>query len=197
MPDSPPAPDASGPFRRALRAMLRVRRPQRLLSGLLLLAYLMPMGLMLAGPIPVRPAQAEENLPLPRYASFKSAEVNLRAGPGENYPKQWVYQRAGMPVEIFEEWDTWRRIRDYQGVVGWVSVNLLTSRRTAVVTETRRTLHDSPDATAPAVALLDPGVIGRIEECNGDWCRLEVKGYEGWLKRTDIWGVNATENFKE
>ena len=179
--DSPSAPDAQGPFRRALRAMI-------VLFGLLILADVV-------SPLP---AFAEsENLPLPRYAAFKSSEVNLRAGPGENYPKQWVYQRAGMPVEIFEEWDTWRRIRDYQGVVGWVSVNLLTSRRTAIVIETRRILHETASEAAPAVAQLDPGVIGRIEECNGDWCRLEVKGYEGWLKRTEIWGVNAEENFKE
>jgi SH3-like domain-containing protein len=182
MPDSPPAPEAPDPFRRAFRAL----RP--ILFTLLLLACVIPAQ---------RQAQAEENLPLPRYASFKSSEVNLRAGPGENYPKQWVYQRAGMPVEIFEEWDTWRRIRDYQGVTGWVSVNLLTSKRTAVVIETRRVLHDSASENARAVAQLDPGVIGRIVECNGDWCRLEVKGYEGWLKRTEIWGVDATENFKE
>jgi SH3-like domain-containing protein len=182
MPDSPPAPEAPDPFRRAFRAL----RP--VLFTLLLLACVIPAQ---------RQAQAEENLPLPRYASFKSSEVNLRAGPGENYPKQWVYQRAGMPVEIFEEWDTWRRIRDYQGVTGWVSVNLLTSKRMAVVIETRRVLHDSPSESARAVAQLDPGVIGRIVECNGDWCRLEVKGYEGWLKRTEIWGVDATENFKE
>jgi SH3-like domain-containing protein len=181
MPDSPPAPDAQGPFHRALRAM-------PVLFGLLILATAAQSV----------PAQAQsETLPLPRYASFKSGEVNLRAGPGENYPRQWVYQRAGMPVEIFDEWDTWRRIRDYQGVVGWVSVNLLTSKRTAVVIETRRVLHDTPSETAPAVAQLDPGVIGRIEECSGAWCRLQVKGYEGWLKRTEIWGVDATENFKE
>jgi SH3-like domain-containing protein len=173
MPDSPPAPDAQGPFHRALGAML-------VLFGMLTLAAMSSST----------PAYAQsENLPLPRYASFKSGEVNLRAGPGENYPKQWVYQRAGMPVEIFEEWDTWRRIRDYQGVVGWVSVNLLTSKRTAVVVETRRVLHDSASETAP--------VIARIEECAGDWCRLQVKGYEGWLKRAEIWGVNPTENFKE
>ena len=115
--------------------------PVRVLFGLLMLACV----------IPAQQAHAqsdEKGLPLPRYASFKSSEVNLRAGPGENYPKQWVYQRAGMPVEIFEEWDTWRRVRDYQGVTGWVSVNLLTSKRTAVVLETRRTLRDSASEAA-------------------------------------------------
>src|SRR5438552_1247613 len=148
MPDSPPAPEASGPFRRALRALIPVHPDRRLVFFSLL---------MLACVIPAQPGHADpENLPLPRYAAFKSNEVNLRAGPGENYPKQWVYQRAGMPVEIFEEWETWRRVRDYQGVVGWVSVNLLTSKRTAVVIETRRTLHDSADPTSPAVALVDP-----------------------------------------
>jgi SH3-like domain-containing protein len=164
--------------------------PARALFGLLMLACV----------IPAQQAHAqsdEKNLPLPRFASFKSNQVNLRTGPGEERPKIWVYQRAGMPVEIFDEWDTWRRIRDYQGVTGWVSVNLLTSKRTAVVLETRRTLHDSPNETAPAVAELDPGVIGKIEECQGDWCKLDVKGYEGWLKRTQIWGVAPNENFKE
>ena len=192
MPDSPPAPDASGLIRRAphrsIRGALdRVRRISGVLFGLWALACVIPAQLGLA----------EETLPKVRFASFKSNEVNLRAGPGEIYPKQWVYQRAGMPVQIFDEQDTWRQIRDYQGVVGWVSVNLLSSKRTAIVIETRRTLHESATATAPAVALLEPGVIGKLLECSGDWCRLEVKGYEGWLKRTEIWGVNAEENFKE
>jgi SH3-like domain-containing protein len=188
MPDSPHAPDARGPIRRAFRGLFRARRFQTALFGLLVLACVNA----------AQQARAQsDDLPLPRYASFKSSEVNLRVGPGENYPKQWVYQRAGMPVEIFDQQDTWRRIRDYQGVVGWVSVNLLTSKRTAIVTETRRTLRDSPSETAPPVALLEPGVIGRLEQCSGDWCRLEVKGYEGWLKRSEIWGVGPTENFKE
>jgi len=192
MPDSPPAPDTEGPLRRAFSR-------RRAFSGLWGRLWPIPaVFLLLVCSAAVRPALAQsDNLPLPRYASFKSGEVNLRAGAGETYPIQWVYQRAGMPVEIFDQEDNWRRIRDYQGVVGWVSVNLLTSRRTAVVIETRRTLYKTPDTTARAVAQLDPGVIGQLVECNGDWCRLEVKGYEGWLKRSEIWGVSPTENFKE
>jgi SH3-like domain-containing protein len=146
---------------------------------------------------PAGTAIADETLPVPRFASLKSDEVNLRAGPGEDKPKLWVYQRAGMPVEIIEEFDTWRRIRDYKGVVGWVSAALLSGRRTAIVTEDRRTLRAKPDAAAPAVAELDPGVIARLIECDGAWCRLEVKGYQGWLLRTEFWGVFPDEPVKD
>jgi SH3-like domain-containing protein len=147
--------------------------------------------------LPDRVVADSDTLPVPRFASLKSDEVNLRTGPGEDKPKLWVYQRAGMPVEIIEEFDTWRRVRDYQGVVGWVSASLLSGKRTGIVTQSRRTLRAHPDPTARAIAELDPGVIGRLMECNGDWCRLNVKGYEGWLKREEFWGVYPNEPVKE
>ena len=138
-----------------------------------------------------------ENLPVPRFASLKSDEVNLRAGPGEDKPKLWVYQRTGMPVAIIEEFDTWRRIRDYKGVVGWVSASLLSGKRTAIVTDERRTLRTKADAASAPVAELDPGVIARLIECDGAWCRLEIKGYQGWLLRTEFWGVFPDEPVKD
>jgi len=144
------------------------------------------------------PAWADETkLPLPRFASLQSNEVNFRAGPGENYPKQWVYHRAEMPVEIIEEFDIWRRVRDYQGVIGWVKVGLLSGHRTAIITDARRSLHKRAEPDSPTVALLDPGVIARILECDGPWCRLEVQGYKGWLKRDEFWGVYPDEAVKE
>jgi SH3-like domain-containing protein len=155
------------------------------------------LGLCLLVLLPA-PAGAEDTkLPLPRYASLEADEVNMRAGPGETYPKLWVYQRRGMPVEIIEEFDIWRRVKDYQGVVGWVKGSLLSGHRTAIVTETRRTLRKRAEDESPAVALLDPGVIARVLECDGVWCRLEVQGYKGWLKRADFWGVYPEEALKE
>src|SRR5687767_10721588 len=80
------------------------------------------VGLGLA--LPLGPAAAQDQpLPLPRFASLDSGEANLRAGPGKDYPILWVYQRKGLPVEIIQEFDTWLRIRDRDGTVGWVQQN--------------------------------------------------------------------------
>lgn len=139
------------------------------------------------------PAGAEETkLPLPRFVSLDANDVNMRAGPGTEYPILWQYHRKGLPVEIVQEFDTWRRIRDRDGAIGWVQSNLLSSRRTAQVLDQQRVLMSEPTGGVP-VAKLDPGVIGHLRECDGSLCRLDVNGYRGWLARSDLWGVYPDE----
>ena len=143
------------------------------------------------------PAAAEDPLPLPRFASLDSSEVNLRAGPGKDYPILFVYQRRGLPVEIIQEFDTWRRIRDRDGTVGWVQQNLLSGKRFALVTDEARTMRTDPTGGAKPVAILQPGVVARIEQCQNDnWCRVEVQGYKGWLRRDDFYGTYPDEAFE-
>ena len=72
-------------------------------------------------------------LPLPRFVSLKSDRVNLHEGPSKDHPTRWVYQRAGLPVEILAEFEIWRKIRDSEGGEGWVLHSLLSGRRTALV----------------------------------------------------------------
>ena len=43
------------------------------------------------------------------------------------------------------------------------------------------------------VAQAEMGVIGRILECNTDWCRIALDGQRGWVRKTSIWGVKADE----
>ena len=40
-----------------------------------------------------------------RYVTLRANEVNLRAGPGEQFPIQWVYRRKGLPVEVIGKSD--------------------------------------------------------------------------------------------
>ena len=148
-----------------------------------------------AAPAPPAPEPLKgtvTGLPLPRFASLRSDEVNLRIGPDTRYPIQWVYKRRDLPVEILREFEAWRLVVDSDGVKGWVHQATLVGRRNFVITGEKEQVmrHDPRDDAAP-VAILKPGVVGRIRSCDAgaDWCRVQVGDYRGWLKRSDFWGT--------
>jgi SH3-like domain-containing protein len=132
-------------------------------------------------------------LPLPRFATLKSDEVNVRTGPGSRYPIDWVFKRKGMPVEIVAEYENFRKIRDWQGASGWVYQGLLTGKRSFIIPSRVANLYKTPAASAEVVAKLEPEVMGEISSCQGDWCRVKVSSVSGWLQRTEIWGVYKSE----
>ena len=41
---------------------------------------------------------AQTGAPLPRFAALRADEVNLRAGPGTEYPVEWVFLRRALPI---------------------------------------------------------------------------------------------------
>jgi SH3-like domain-containing protein len=135
-------------------------------------------------------------LPLPRFASLRTDDVNFRAGPGTRYPIEWIYRRRDLPVEIEREFDVWRLVRDPENNRGWVHTATLASRRTLIVTgSTNRILRAAPRDDAAPVAKLEPGVIGRVRACQAtaDWCQVQVKDYKGWMKREAFWGTKPGE----
>ena len=134
-------------------------------------------------------------LPLPRFVSLRDDVVNLRVGPGMDYPIKWVYVRRGLPVEITAEYDIWRRIREFDGTMGWVHGGLLSGQRTVLVAGDVRTLYDEPDTTSRAVLRAEPRVLGLLQSCAGAWCRVEISETKAYIERTHIWGVYAGETF--
>lgn len=157
----------------------------------LCLVVLMPAGPMALAREGGRPTPS--SLPVPRFVTLRAGEVNLRTGPGVRYPVEWVFVRKGMPVEIIAEFDTWRRIRDWEGTSGWVHQSLLSGRRGVVVTGALRHLRRHPEEEAPVVARAEPGVIGELRRCRDAWCEVEIEGYRGWLRREEVWGVYPDE----
>ncbi len=134
-------------------------------------------------------------LPLPRYVSLRVGEVNLRTGPGVQYPVDWVYLRQNLPMEIIAEYGTWRKVRDWQGTQGWVHQSMVSRLRTLIITGNTRTVRRKADAQSKPIAILEAGVIGKLLSCpdlNG-WCRVDVAGQKGWLRRVDFWGVLKNE----
>ncbi len=135
-------------------------------------------------------------LPIPRFVTVRVGEVNLRSGPNGSYPIEWVFRRKDMPVEIIQEFDTWRRIRDWEGAEGWVHQSALSGRRGVLIVGQTRSVHEAPRSDSAVVARAEPGVIGSLKKCRDDWCEVELKGYRGWMKRADFWGTYAGEKIE-
>ncbi len=163
-----------------------------------------PVPPPVAPPPPAVPANrgTNTNLPLPRFASLRADEVNMRSGPGTRYPILWLYKRRELPVEIMREFDVWRLVEDADGVRGWVHQATLVGNRTFVVTATGGTdrgpgtvMRDDPQEDGGVVAILRPGVIGRLRACptGSAWCRVSVHNYSGWLQRSDLFGLLPNE----
>ena len=151
-----------------------------------------------AKPLPDPNKGSVTGLPVPRYASLRADVVNLRAGPGARYPIDWVYRRVGMPVEILREFDVWRLVATPDGEKGWMHEATLTGRRDFYIAGQPATLRADPQGDARAVAVLQPGVIGRIRSCDAtaSWCRAQAHGYSGWLPRSAMWGSLPGEIIK-
>lgn len=149
-------------------------------------------------------AKGASGLPLPRFVSLKAKRVNMRVGPSTDYAVSWMYIKSGIPVEIIQEYENWRRIRDADGTEGWVSQSLISGDRTALAAPwmrgkgeniyvvMRREAHNN----GAIVANLEPGVMFKIGECNGTWCRAEAGDAKGWVPQAEIWGAYPGEAFK-
>ena len=169
---------------------------RRATAWVLALAAVALSGTVLLAQAPQPLGVSQTGLPLPRFVSLKADRVQVRQGPGTDHKILWVFNRVGLPVEVIQEHENWRQIRDQDGAVGWVANNLLSARRTGVVlawaTGEARTgtakpvpLFRDDSTSAGTVALLEPGVICGIRRCDGRWCRLSAEQALGRLPGRD------------
>jgi SH3-like domain-containing protein len=177
--------------------------PHRLLMVMTALVALLVVG-------PVRAADDEKpkaeqtgasGLGLPRFVSLKSDKVNVRKGPSTDQAIVWVFNRAGLPVEVIAESENWRRVRDSEGADGWVLHSLLSGRRTVLIAPWSKDhesvpLYSSKSIARSVEAALEPGVLGNVMDCDGEWCQISVNDYSGYVEQDKLWGVYKGEEIK-
>lgn len=166
---------------------------------LLLLFALLANGVPVPGPAAAQGTGQYSGLPLPRFASLRSDRTHVRVGPTQKHDIKWTFARAGLPVEIVAEFETWRRIRDSEGAEGWVHQALLAGRRTALIAPA------SKEATLPiydrargerVMAQLQPGVLANVRQCREGWCRISGERFDGYIEQTRLWGVYPDETIE-
>ena len=138
-------------------------------------------------------AWAKTHLPLPRYASLRAEKVNLRVGPGSEYPIEWVIKWPNLPIQIVAEYETWRQIKDSEGTVGWVHQSMLSGKRFILVKQDLCKLMSSADKDARPIAKLKAGLVCKLKKCNTGFCKVQAGKYSGWLPVDAIWGVDEKD----
>ncbi len=131
---------------------------------------------------------------IPRFVSLKSDDVNLRIGSSTNYPIILKYITKNMPVEITDEYERWRKIRDMGGNEGWIRKDLLKGDRYVILLADKKSiikLYSKPDGVP--IGEVGKFNIAQIKICLMQWCKIEIDNYKGWANKKNLWGVYKKE----
>jgi SH3-like domain-containing protein len=140
-----------------------------------------------------------------KFAALKSDNVNLRAGPGTNYPIKYHICCKGYPVQIIAEFEHWRLVRDVKNNTAWVKTGILTTRSKNAIIQMVNTENNGnksvnmmrlPNAHSPLIAKVEEGVIVQITKCYEEYCKViakQGKNHQGWIKKKYLWGMLPAE----
>jgi SH3-like domain-containing protein len=137
---------------------------------------------------PVHAAAGEE---VPYWASLRADEVNLRVGPAETYRISWVYHRSGLPMKVLRRMEGWRLVEDPDGARGWMLARFLKRDRGAIVKgKGFAEMREKGENDARLLWRIEPGVSGRLGDCDAGWCHLDLGGgHMGFVLQDRLWGV--------
>ena len=136
-------------------------------------------------------------LELPRFISLKTNDANIRVGPSKNYPILIKYIKNNFPLEVIEEHDQWRKVRDFKNHIGWIHKSLISGKRTGILISKENYKIEIFNTTdGYIIGSIGYGNIVSIHKCKIDWCLISIENFKGWVSKKNIWGVNQNETFK-
>lgn len=128
---------------------------------------------------------------VPYWATIRAPELYMRVGPSPEFKIAWVYKRPGLPLKVIRVAQGWRLVVDPDGTRGWVSASLLSPDRGAIVVgEGLAAMRAGPDDTARLRWNAEPGVVGKLGDCELGWCTFDVGGRVGWVRAERLWGAS-------
>jgi SH3-like domain-containing protein len=129
------------------------------------------------------------------FASLRSNETNVRAGPSQNYPIKFTFKLRGIPIRVISEYDNWLEIEDYEGETGWLNKSLITKKRTLMVVSNSEyvNFYKKPNSKSKILYHIENNVVLDLIKCSNDWCNAKAKGKSGWIEKSEIFGEDLSE----
>ena len=123
------------------------------------------------------------------FLSLKKNKVNVRYGPGFDYPVKYIYKKVNLPLKIIDKKENFRRIIDVKKNSGWIHISQLKNSMSFIILEDKILFEKSSLFSKPIVKL-EKGRLMIIKKCEIKWCKVKTSDYSGWIKVNNTWGKN-------
>ena len=123
------------------------------------------------------------------FLSLKKNKVNVRYGPGFEYPIKFIYKKINLPIKQIDRKENFRRIIDLKNNSGWIHVSQL-KKVNSVIPKTDKILFSKPSNFSKPLAKIKKGRILLIQNCSENWCKIKTGSFKGWIKVENTWGLN-------
>ena len=121
------------------------------------------------------------------FLSLKNKKVNVRYGPGFDYPIKYIYKKKFLPVKVIDKKENFRRIIDHKKNSGWIHISQLKKANSLVVLEDKIIFSKNSKFSRPLFKL-EKGRLVILKKCIHDWCKIKSSNYTGWLNTKNSWG---------
>ena len=121
------------------------------------------------------------------YLILKNNKVNVRYGPGFNYPIKYVYQKKYLPIKVIDKKENFRRIIDFKNNSGWIHTSQLKKGKSFILLEDQ-ILFSKPTKYSKPILKIAKGRLLLVKKCKKKWCRVNTENYLGWIRTKSVWG---------
>ena len=121
------------------------------------------------------------------YLMLKNSKVNVRMGPGLDYPVKFIYKKKYLPVKIIDKKENFRKVIDHKKNSGWIHISQL-KKVNSVIILSNRILFKKPTFNSKPIANIESGKLFVLEKCKKNWCEVNSQNYSGWINMDNVWG---------
>ena len=123
------------------------------------------------------------------FLSLKKDKVNVRYGPGFEYPIKYIYKKINLPIKQIDEKENFKRIIDLKNNSGWIHVSQL-KKVNSIIPKTDKVLFSRPTNFSKPLAKIEKGRVLLIQNCSKNWCKIKTDNFKGWIESENTWGRN-------
>ncbi len=122
------------------------------------------------------------------FLSLKNNKVNVRFGPGFDYPIKFIYKKKFLPIKVIDKKENFRRIIDHKKNSGWIHISQLRKSNSLIVLEDKIIFNKNSKFSKPLFKL-QKGRLVILKKCLSNWCKIKTDNYIGWIETKNSWGI--------